>query len=75
LKKITNHISQLQKLVANDNFSSNVHLSSKKNEKCGHKKYFIVFSKWNLKNSRPPSNEEFKTKMHWNFPITRNSNF
>jgi hypothetical protein len=33
------------------------------------KKYVIVVSKNKIKN-RPPSNEEFKNKMHWKLPNT-----
>jgi hypothetical protein len=38
-------------------------------EKCEFKKYVIVMSKNKIKN-RPPSNEEFKNKMHWKPPNT-----
>jgi hypothetical protein len=43
-----------------------LHLSHRKNEKCGLKKYVKVVSKLKLKN-KTSWNEEFISEVHWNF--------
>jgi hypothetical protein len=53
-----------------DFWNDNTKFVLQTNRKCAFKKYVIVMSKEKEKN-RPPSNEEFKKKMYWNFSNTR----